>query len=416
MSAGGPAPVRRVAVVGAGLAGLRTVGALRARGFDGHLSVVGAERHRPYDRPPLSKAMLSGADPTWLEADFGIDLDAGADDVRLGSRAISLLLGGPGAGSAGGPVVALESGDRVEADAVVLACGAQPVTPPGLAGALTLRTLEDAARLRELLRAGDRVVCVGAGWIGAEVAGSAAAAGCAVTVLELGDAPLRSSLGSQVGALTAPWYASSGIDLRTGEGVDRLVPGGVLLTSGALVAADVVVAGTGVRPAVDWLLGTGLRLGPGVRVDPRLRSSDPRVLAVGDCATRHSPRYGGELSGEHWDEALRAPDTAAATLTGQPAPPEDVPYVFSTQLGHSLALVGRPGHALPVVLRGNPTGPAGWSAAWVDGASMTAMFCVDRPRDLSQARRALNAAPGPGVPVDLAALADPQVPVRACLR
>lgn len=437
---------RRVAVVGAGLAGTRTVAALRARGWDGHLTLVGAEDHPPYDRPPLSKGLLSGAEPTWLEADLGVDLGTAVDDLRLGTTARRLalspdgvLLGlSPHTGRTGHSDRPEASGEHSSAerelkvDAVVLACGAVPVVAPMLAGALTLRTLDDAHRLRDQLRSGDRVVCVGAGWIGAEVATAAAAAGCAVTVVEAASTPLHASLGEEVGGLTARWYAAAGIELRTGQPVERLQGDGVRLRGGEVLAADLVVAGTGVRPDVDWLDGSGLAIGPGVRVDAGLRASDPRVWAVGDCATRWSERYHRWLSAEHWDEALRAPDVAATTLLGGTAAYDDVPYVFSTQLGHELALVGRPDPAARVLLRGDPCGAAGWSAAWVmpagsgsaasgsaasgSAALMVAMFTVDRPRDLGQARRALGSVATPGVAVDPAVLVDPDVPLRSGVR
>lgn len=419
-------------MVGGGLAGTRTVAALRGQGWDGHLTLVGTEDHPPYDRPPLSKGLLAGADPTWLEADLGVDLGTAVDDLRLGTAARHLRLSPGGvqlglARHAGSPV-----DQDLDVDAVVLACGAAPAVAPALSGALTLRTLEDAQRLRDRLRSGDRVVCVGAGWIGAEVATAAAAAGCRVTVVEAAPAPLHASLGEAVGALTSRWYAEAGIELRTGELVEQVRTNGVLLTGGEVLAADLVVAGTGVRPDVGWLDGSGLDLGPGVRVDAGLRGSDPRIWAVGDCATRWSERYHRWVSAEHWDEALRAPDVAATTLLGGTAAYDDVPYVFSTQLGHELALVGRPEPGAQVLLRGDPGSDAGWSAAWLvpasasgtsasatsasgASASMVALFTVDRPRDLTQARRALGSVAGPGVAVDPAVLADSDVPLRRAL-
>ena len=196
-------PPRSVAVVGAGLAGTQTVAALRGHGFDGRVTLLGAEGVPPYDRPPLSKELLTRPDPVWLADDLGIDVLALADDVRLGDPATGLVP------SPERVVVRTASGSDVEADAVVLAMGSTPVVPRGWESAWTLHTVADAARLRAALRPGLRLVIVGAGWIGAEVAGVAAGAGAEVTVVEAAPLPLARQVGPTVGARFPRWYEAA---------------------------------------------------------------------------------------------------------------------------------------------------------------------------------------------------------------
>jgi 3-phenylpropionate/trans-cinnamate dioxygenase ferredoxin reductase subunit len=413
MQAGGRPP-GRVAVVGSGLAGTYAVAGLRRRGFAGHVTLVGREPHRPYDRPPLSKRLLRGDRPTSLEDDLGATLEDLCDEVLLGTTATRL--------DADTDAVRVALPDRVlAADAVLLVGGAVPVVPAGWDGVRTLRTLDDAAGLRAGMTAGSRLVVVGAGWIGAEVAGAAAAAGCDVTVVEALDAPLAREVGAEAGTLTTRWYAEAGVRLLTGRRVVRADGDGVLLDDGRQLPADVVLAAVGVRPDVGWLTGSGLELGPGVRVGTDLRAAGPhhaRVLAAGDCATRWSPRYATWMPGGHWEEAMAAGDAAAATLAGEEVEHDPAPYVFSTQFGRELGLVG---HAEPgdrLVLRGDPSSGQGWTAAWVrpghdGGGRLAAVLTVDRPHDLAQARRALTRAGGDAVDVDAARLPDPDVPLRS---
>lgn len=408
-----------VVVVGAGLAGHRTVTALREEGFTGQVTLLGAEGVAPYDRPPLSKHLLDRPEPTWLAADLGADALALADDVRLAEPAHALVLGD------GEVRVGTAAGDVV-ADAVVLASGAHAVRPPGWESAHVLHTAADAERLRGALRPGARLVVVGAGWVGAEVAGVAATAGVHVTVVEAAPAPLAAALGSAVGALTVPWYAAAGITLVTGAGVAEVHDDGVLLADGRRFDADVVLAAVGARPATSWLDGA-LPLDPdgAVRVDATWAPvGGPRnVRAVGDVARRRSPRH-GLVPGGHWDGALTGPPLAVRELLrpgavpttgdgpGSTVGPEDdpAPYVFSTQLGHDLTLYGHHAQTDEVVLRGDPAA-GGWSALWFTAGTdeLTAVLTVDRPRDVAAARRLFTAAWLPHVDRDAAA--DPGRPL-----
>ncbi len=385
--------MNRVVVVGAGLAGVRAAAELRERGYGGEVVLLGAETEPPYDRPPLSKAVLAGSQPEPLNPDWyaGVDL-------RLGVRATALR---PGELDTDAGTVAY--------DGLVLACGSKPLTLPG--GGRTLRTLDDALRLRDDLRPGARVVLVGASWIGAEVATAAAAAGCAVTVLEAGPSPLAVALGEPLGRHTARWYEQAGIDLRTCTAVAAADARAVLLAGGGRLDADVVLVGIGVRPATDWLAASGLALDRGVLTDAAGRTNLPGVVAVGDCAARWSPRAGRHLRGEHWDDALHAPAAAVAALLGQPGEAADpVPYVWSEQFGRYLQWAGWRDGPEPSVWRGDPADRTGWAAAWLaaDGA-LTGFLAVDRHRDASQARRLIAAGHVP----DPAKLADPATPLRA---
>lgn len=410
-----PSSVSSVVVVGAGLAAAATVAALRAEGFAGRLTVLGAEGVAPYDRPPLSKQLLSRAEPVWLADDLGLHL--AADDVRLAEPATGLELADDTVRvtTAGGEL------HDVVADVAVLATGAHAVLPPALAGARVLHTADDAAALRPLLRPGARLVVVGAGWIGAEVAGVAAAAGVDVTVVEAGRAPLAAALGPVVGALTVPWYAGAGVRLMTGVPVVAAAGDGVRLASGEEIAADVVLVAVGARPSSAWLAGALPVAADGsVEVDAAyLVPEHPRVAVAGDLARRRSPRHGW-VPGGHWDGALRGPAVAVRALLGLPVdgPEHDLaPYVFSTQLGHDLGLVGLPGATDDVVLRGDPSDPAtgGFGVAWLRAGSdeLTAVLAVDRPRDVSAARRLFT---GPTLPrADRTVLADPGAPLKAAL-
>jgi 3-phenylpropionate/trans-cinnamate dioxygenase ferredoxin reductase component len=383
-------------VVGAGLAGVRTAAELRARGYAGSLTVLGAEDEVPYDRPPLSKAYLRGGpleplDPGWLA---GVDLRRGVTVTAVRPGAVETTAGG------------------LDWDGLVLATGAAPRRLAGSdGGAHVLRTAADAHGLRSALVPGAHVVVVGAGWIGGEVATAAAARGCVVTVLEAAVAPLVAALGPAAGARTAGWYAEAGVTLRTGAAVTSVDSRGVGLAGSGRVDADVVVEAVGVRPRLDWLAGSGVDVDPaggGVLVDEAGRTSLPGVVAVGDCAARWSPRAGRRVRAEHWDDALRAPAVAAATLLGEAAAYDPAPYVWSEQFGRHLQWVGWRTADRPSVWRGDPDGGA-WSAAWLDeGGRLAGLLAVDRPRDLSQARRAIEA----GRVVDPDRLADPDVPVR----
>ncbi|GHH33229.1 NAD(P)/FAD-dependent oxidoreductase [Lentzea cavernae] len=344
--------MRTVAVVGASLAGLRSVQELRSQGFDGRIVVIGEEPHAPYDRPPLSKAFLSGALPA---ADLALSDDDFGAEWRLGVRASRL---DPSSGS-----VFLSTGEVVRADGVVIATGGRPRTLPGTAslrGVHALRTLDDAVALRAELLPGARVVVVGAGWIGAEVASTCRSLGLDVTVVEAAAIPMERALGPVLGSLCADLHADHGVDLRLGVGVESFAHNGsrvtgVVLHDGTHLPADVVVAGIGVEPAVDWLAGSGLALDNGVLCDHGCVTSLPSVVAVGDVARYRSSR--GHVRHEHWTNASEQPVVAVRNLlagtTAETFRPSG--YVWSDQYGVRLQLAGETGGADEVaVIDGSP--------------------------------------------------------------
>ncbi len=392
----------RIVVVGAGLAGLRTVEELRSGGYRGDLTLVGAENRPPYDRPPLSKQVLAGAvDDTTLRTEY----ESLAATIRLGETAVSL----------GDRVVRT---DRAEHpfDALVIATGARPVALPGSGPQRFLRTLDDALSLRRLLVPGARIAVVGAGWIGAELATAAAGRGCRVTVVESGPAPLAGAVGAEVGAITAGWYAQAGVELRLGQAVRSVQDGGLDLADGGWLPADVVVAAVGVRPEVGWLDGSGLTLADGIEVDEQLRAALPGIYAVGDCAAFWSVRFGRRMRPEHWDVALRGPAVLAANLLGGRERYDPVPYFWSEQFGRMLQYVGDHRVADRLVWRGSHEPGAGdrerWAACWLAGDRLVALLAVGLPRDITQARRVIES----GAAVDQALLADPDRPVRDAVR
>ena len=397
---------RRVVVVGAGMAGVQTAVALREQGFTGTVTLIGAEPHQPYDRPPLSKAVLLGKSEG---SAFDVDFEALGIELLLGREALGVRPGAHELDTEAGPV---------PYDVLVLATGAEPVRLPGaegVPGVHLLRTLDDAERLRPVLARQHDIVVVGAGWIGAEFATAAREAGCAVTVVEAADRPLAGALPAEVAAPMAAWYADAGAVLRTHARVRHVEPGEVVLDDGTRVPAGAVVVGIGARPATGWLTGSGIELGAHQEVlaDQHLRASAPDVYAVGDCASFPSARYGERLLVHHWDNAVQGPRTVAANIigaaTGAPdAVYDPVPYFWSEQFGRFVQYAGHHTSADTTLWRGDPSGPA-WSVCWLRENRLIALLAVGRPRDLAQGRRLIEG----GTPMDPELLADPARPLKA---
>ncbi|ARE76875.1 NAD(P)/FAD-dependent oxidoreductase [Streptomyces sp. NPDC059558] len=394
---------RGVVIVGAGMAGVQTAVALREQGFTGPVTLLGAEPHQPYDRPPLSKAVLLGkAEDSAFDVDFeGLDIR-----LRLGTEVTGLRAADHELDTEAGPV---------PYGILVLATGAQPLTLPGtegVPGVHLLRTLDDAARLRPVLAASPRTVVVGAGWIGAEFATAAREAGCEVTVVEAADRVLAGALPAEATEPMARWYEEAGAGLITGAKVAGVEEGRVLLADGRVLPAGAVVVGIGARPATGWLAGTGVERGAdgSVTADAYLRTSLPDVYAVGDCASFPSGRYGTRLLVHHWDNALQGPRTVAANiLAGQPDRVYDpVPYFWSEQFGRFVQYAGHHGGADTLILRGDPAG-ASWSVCWLKGGALVAVLAVGRPRDLAQGRRLIETA----VLLDPAKVSDPATPLKS---
>jgi NADPH-dependent 2,4-dienoyl-CoA reductase/sulfur reductase-like enzyme len=344
--------VERIVVVGASLAGLRAAEALRRGGFTGTLTLVGAEDHLPYDRPPLSKQVLAGdwdADRVWLRRPD--DYDPLGLDLRLGTRATDLDLDDR--------EVVLHGGERVPYDGVILATGATPRAlpeAPQLDGVVELRSLDDALAMRAAFEQQPKVVVVGAGFIGAEVAATARQRGLDVTVLEALPVPLSRGLGDRMGAACGALHVDHGVDLRCGvgvsgfEGEDRVT--GVRLTDGQVVPADLVVVGIGVTPATAWLESSGLELNDGVVCDEHCRAA-PGVFAAGDVARWTNPLFDESMRVEHWTNAAeQGPVAAENLLAGDAATPfAPVPFFWSDQYDVKIQFAGRcrPGDDVEVV-------------------------------------------------------------------
>ncbi|MFE7133924.1 NAD(P)/FAD-dependent oxidoreductase [Streptomyces sp. NPDC057638] len=388
------------------MAGVQTAVALREQGFTGPLTLIGAEPHQPYDRPPLSKAVLLGSAEG---SAFEIDFEELGIELRLGREVTGVRAAEHELDTEAGPV---------PYDVLVIATGARPLTLPGsetVPGVHLLRTLDDAERLRPVLAAKHDIVVVGAGWIGAEFATAARAAGCAVTVVEAADRPLPGALPAEITAPMADWYAEYGVDLLTGARVATVEPGTVVLDDGRRLAAQAVVVGVGARPATGWLTGSGVETGPdgAITADAQLRTSQPDVYAVGDCASFPSARYGRRLLVHHWDNALQGPRTVAANVlaaaSGEPLQSYDpVPYFWSEQFGRFVQYAGDHADADTTVWRGAPDGE-GWSVLWLREGALVAVLAVGRPRDLAQGRKLMLA----GARLDPERAADAALPLKA---
>lgn len=336
--------MRHIAVVGASLAGYRAAQTLRDEGFDGTITVIGGENHRPYDRPPLSKRFLTR---DLAVSDLSIERDSDHLDIdwRLGEEAKSF--------DATSLTIGLSSG-QLSCDGVVIACGATPRMLPGpvLDGVHVLRTVDEAGALRRDLVAGpQRLAVIGAGFIGSEVAASARAMGIEVTIIEALPLPLARALPSAIGQVCADLHRDQGADLRLGVGVAGLISGpdgrvaGVQLVDGSTVAAEVVLVGIGVIPNTAWLEGSGLVIDDGVVCDETTLAA-PGVVAAGDVARWTNPRFGETMRIEHWDNAVAMGQHAARRLLAGGGPGEPfapVPYFWSDQYDRKIQLVGRAG-------------------------------------------------------------------------
>jgi 3-phenylpropionate/trans-cinnamate dioxygenase ferredoxin reductase component len=404
--------VRHVVIVGGGLAGAKTAEALRAQEFDGDVTLLAAEPQLPYERPPLSKGYLIGkasfdeavVHPEDWYRDHRIDL-------RRGTRA--------GAVDAIGHRVGLADGGAISYDKLVLATGARPrrLSLPGAdaAGVHYLRTREDSDAIRACLGDGQRLIIIGGGWIGLEVAAAARGAGTTVTLLEAAELPLLSVLGPELAQVFADLHRANGVDLRLGVRVDAITTShgravGARLSDGTTIEADAIVAGVGAAPDLTLAESAGLDLDNGVLVDASLRSSDPDIYAVGDIAHHDHPVFGHRVRVEHWATALKQPAVAVAALLGQHTSYTELPYFFSDQYDVGLEYVGYApnGSYDQVVVRGDLASRE-FVAFWLAYGRIKAAMNVNvwdvvesiKPRIIS----------GWGVNADR--LADPSVPYDA---
>lgn len=414
-------------VVGANMAGASAAVTLRQSGFTGRVVVVGAESLPPYERPPLSKEYLLGRvseekvllRPATDYSSQDIELRLGVRAVALDTTGRTLLLAAQGQA---------QSNERVGFDRLLIATGSEPrrLSVPGaeLAGIHYLRTLGEARELRAALDGapGARIVVVGAGFIGAEVAAACRTLGHTVTVVEPLAAPMERALGRELGAMLATVHREHGVDLRLGEGVAAFRGGErvaeVITTSGVSVPCDLVVVGIGVRPAVDWLSGSGLRIADGVEVDSFCQTSVPGIYAAGDVARWPYQPAGANtpvsVRMEHYDNALRQAEAAAhnmlADSAGQATPYAPVPYFWSDQYDLKLQMVGYAPSYDSAIVRGSLAAHS-LMAFYLSGGRLRAVVLVNHVRDLGPARRLVAA----GAILDPAQLADESIELRRLL-
>jgi 3-phenylpropionate/trans-cinnamate dioxygenase ferredoxin reductase component len=399
-------------IVGASLAGTKAAETLRAEGFDGPLVMVGEEQEWPYERPPLSKDYLLGkaeretiyVHPRQWYAEHDVDL-------RLG---VAVTAVHPGAHE-----VSLADGSQIGYAKLLLTTGSSPrrlsVPGAGLAGVLSLRSAGDSDRIKAAFQSASRVAVIGAGWIGLETAAAARAAGIEVTVLEMAELPLLRVLGRQVAQVFATLHREQGVDLRCGVQIAEITGSdgkadGVLLADGSRVKADVVIAGVGITPNSQLASAAGLETGNGIRVDARLRSSDPDIYAAGDVASAFHPLLGKHVRVEHWANALHQPQAAARAMLGQEVAYDRVPYFFTDQydLGMEYSGYVEPDGYDEVVVRGD-VGRREFIAFWLRRGQVLAGMNVNI-WDVNDTIQALVRA---GQPVDKNALRDPETPLES---
>ncbi|MGW0998312.1 NAD(P)/FAD-dependent oxidoreductase [Streptomyces sp. NPDC002523] len=378
--------MKRTVIVGASAAGLSAAETLRRRGWGGTLTLIGEESRPPYDRPPLSKQILTGAwEPQRATLRSLPDLTRLRADLRLGQRAVALDIPGRR--------VRLGGGESIGFDALVIATGVAPRRLPDsdLAGVHVLRTLDDALALRAALLAGPRVVVVGAGFLGTEVAAAARTMGLEVTVAEPEPVPVRRPFGDRIGALVAELHRDHGTRLRCGVPVRRLRGAGgrvtgVELGDGTTLPADVVVLALGAAPATGWLEGSGLRLGDGVECDAHCRAA-PGIYAVGDVASWPNAHFGTRMRLEHRMNATEQAMAAAGNLLGDATPFAPVPYFWTDQYDTRIQAYGIfPPDAETRIVHGD-TSDGHFAAAYGHHGRVVGVLGWNAPRQVRTLRR-----------------------------
>jgi 3-phenylpropionate/trans-cinnamate dioxygenase ferredoxin reductase subunit len=394
-------------IVGASLGGAKAAEALRAAGYDGHVVLLGTETELPYERPPLSKGYLQGKaerDTIYVHPrEWYTEADI---DLRLGVTVTAI--------DRAAHEVVLTDGSRIGYTKLLLTTGSSPrrLQIPGadLDGVLYLRSAGDSDRIKALLAAVDRIVVIGAGWIGLEITAAAREAGVAVTVLEAAELPLLRVLGTEVARVFAALHAEHDVDLRFGVQITEITGSdghadGVRLADGSRIEADAVIVGIGITPNTELATAAGLDVDNGIRVDAQLRSSDPDIYAAGDVASAFHPLLGKHIRVEHWANALNQPQAAAKAMAGEHVNYDRVPYFFSDQydLGMEYAGYVEPDAYEEVVFRGD-VDRREFVAFWLGNGSRVLAGMNVNVWDVNDAIQALVRA---RQPVDKAALADP---------
>jgi 3-phenylpropionate/trans-cinnamate dioxygenase ferredoxin reductase subunit len=396
-------------IIGASLAGAKAAEALRTEGFDGRIVLVGEERERPYERPPLSKGYLLGKEEREKiyvhPANWYADNDV---DLRLGTRATDV--------DRTAHTVTLADGETLGYGKLLLTTGSRVrrLSIPGneLEHVQYLRQVEDSDRMRATFTGNPRVVVIGGGWIGLETAAAAREQGADVTILEPQPTPLYAVLGPELGEVFANLHRDHGVRLLTGDGVAEIRSASVVTSSGTEIPSDVVVVGVGIRPNTELAEAAGLAVNNGIVVDEMLRTTDRDIYAAGDVANAHNPLLGRNLRVEHWANALNQGPAAASSMLGQGEPYARLPYFFSDQydLGMEYSGYAAPGDYDEVVYRGNVAGRE-FIAFWRKDGHVVAGMNVN-VWDVTDPIRALIRS---GRPLDADRLTDPSIPLEELL-
>jgi 3-phenylpropionate/trans-cinnamate dioxygenase ferredoxin reductase subunit len=400
-------------VVGAGQAGATAIESLRREGYDGRLVLVGAEGDLPYQRPPLSKKFLAGElaaerlliKPASFYASARVELELGRRAIAIDRAARALVL---------------DDGRELHYDRLLLATGAAPrrVAVPGetLDGVHYLRTRADVEAIRAAFPASGRLVVIGAGYIGLEVAATSRGLGLEVDVLELADRAMNRVVAPELSAFYAAEHARAGVRLHLGCALEAILGDGAgrvraVVAGGRELAADLVVIGIGVVPETALAAVAGLTVGNGIEVDEHCRSDDPAIYAAGDCANQWSLRYGRRVRLESVDNAFEQAKTASANMHGRVLAHDRIPWFWSDQYDLKLLIVGLAGDHDSVVVRGDPANRS-FSLCYLRGDELLALDAVNAPKDYMVARKLIAER----AHFDRTALADAARPLRDCQR
>ena len=407
MSEGADLP-RSIVVVGASLAGATAAGVLRDEGYEGRLSLIGAEEEAPYERPPLSKEFLRGErafeDALVRPASWYAEHDV---EARFGTRAVQI--------DVHAREVVLAGGERLPFDRLLVATGGRnrrlEVPGAGLSGVFDLRYHRDAVQIRDAATAGARVVCVGMGFIGAEVAASLRTIGCDVTVVEIFETTLYRILGPEIGRVLEGIHRDHGVRMHFSDSVERFEGDRrlerVVTDSGTEIDADVAVVGVGTEPAVELMAGTGLDQGGGIPVGPGLETVVPGVFAVGDVARHDHPVF-GPIRVEHYDNAIKMGEHAAHAMLGSSEVFDDPHWFWSDQYDSKIEMAGYAPTWDQMIVRGSLEERSFCAFLLDDGGVIRSTVSLDWKRDVRRSFELIKAQAAP----DPKALADPDVDLR----
>ena len=399
-------------IVGAGIAGGTAAETLRKQGFDGEVHLVGAEPHRPYDRPPLSKEFLSGAKEEeklfFKTEDFyaaqSIELHLGTETKALDASSKTLILA---------------NGASLRYDKLLLATGSRvktlPIPGSDLEGVHYLRTIDDSRAIAQAMNGASRAVIVGAGFIGSEVAAVCKTAGLEVIVLEIQPQPMTHILGEEMGAIYANLHTSRGIDLRLREGISEIRGNAraeqVVTDQGNSIDCDFVVIGVGISPDTSIAESAGLEVDSGILVNEFCQTSHPDIYAAGDVANWYHPGLGRRLRVEHWDNALNQGAAAAKSMLASPEPYSPTLYFWSDQYDLNIQYLGHATEWDEVAVRGDPAEEK-FTAFYLKDGSVHGALVVNNFRDIRPTRTLI----GQKTPVDASSLSDESTNLKQLAR